>query len=86
MSKIRRRIAEFHQYAATKKGGPEVLYWQQFTPAAPQAGESGVRVEASGVLLADVLWQMWIKLEYGSVTLNHILTIHFSGINIFQIS
>jgi NADPH:quinone reductase-like Zn-dependent oxidoreductase len=50
----------FHRYVATEKGGPEVLEWQEFEPAPLQNGEVAVRVEASGVLLADVLWQLGI--------------------------
>ncbi len=49
-----------HRYMATDKGGPEVLEWQEFEPAFPQDGEVAVKVEASGVLLADVLWQLGI--------------------------
>ena len=50
----------YHQQIATEKGGPEVLSWQIFIRAAPSDGEIGVKVEAAGVLLADVLWQMGI--------------------------
>lgn len=50
----------YHRYVATKKGGPEVLDWQEFEPGLPQQGEVAVKVEASGVLLADVLWQLGI--------------------------
>ena len=50
----------YHQYIATEKGGPEVLEWQEFEPGPPQYGEVAVKVEASGVLLADVLWQLGI--------------------------
>ncbi len=49
-----------HRYVATEKGGPEVLEWQKFEPGPPQLGEVAVKVEASGVLLADVLWQLGI--------------------------
>jgi NADPH:quinone reductase-like Zn-dependent oxidoreductase len=52
-------MAQFHQ-VATKKGGPEVLEWQEFEPGPPGDGEVAVRAEAAGVLLADVLWQMGI--------------------------
>ena len=50
----------YHRYVATEKGGPEVLKWQEFEPGPPQHGEVAVKVEASGVLLADVLWQLGI--------------------------
>jgi NADPH:quinone reductase-like Zn-dependent oxidoreductase len=50
----------YHRYVAVEKGGPEVLKWQEFEPDSPQQGEVAVKVEASGVLLADVLWQMGI--------------------------
>lgn len=50
----------YHRYVATNKGGPEILQWQEFESASPQDGEVAVKVEASGVLLADVLWQMGI--------------------------
>jgi NADPH:quinone reductase-like Zn-dependent oxidoreductase len=36
------------------------LKWQEFEPAPPQHGEVALKVEASGVLLADVLWQLGI--------------------------
>ncbi len=49
-----------HHYVAKEKGGPEVLSWQAFEPAAPGKGEISVSVETAGVLLADVLWQMGI--------------------------
>ena len=49
-----------HRYVATKKGGPEVLEWQEFEPDPPQQGDVAVKVEAAGVLLADVLWQSGI--------------------------
>jgi NADPH:quinone reductase-like Zn-dependent oxidoreductase len=48
------------RYVAAEKGGPEVLEWQEFEPSPPQQGEVAVRVEAAGVLLADVLWQSGI--------------------------
>lgn len=51
---------KYHRYSATAKGGPEVLDWQEFEPDTPQEGEVGVKVEASGVLLADILWQLGI--------------------------
>jgi NADPH:quinone reductase-like Zn-dependent oxidoreductase len=51
---------KYHKYAATDKGGPEVLEWQEFEPTPPASGEVAVRVEAAGVLLADVLWQLGI--------------------------
>jgi NADPH:quinone reductase-like Zn-dependent oxidoreductase len=51
---------KYHRYMATDKGGPEILQWQEFEPAPPRDGEVAVKVEASGVLLADVLWQMGI--------------------------
>jgi NADPH:quinone reductase-like Zn-dependent oxidoreductase len=50
----------YHRYVATEKGGPEVLEWQEFEPGPAQHGEVAVKVEASGVLLADVLWQLGI--------------------------
>ena len=49
-----------HRHVATEKGGPEVLEWQEFKPGPPQRGEVAVKVEAAGVLLADVLWQLGI--------------------------
>jgi NADPH:quinone reductase-like Zn-dependent oxidoreductase len=49
-----------HRYVATEKGGPEVLEWQEFEPDPPQQGDVAVKVEAAGVLLADVLWQSGI--------------------------
>ena len=49
-----------HRHVATEKGGPEVLEWQEFEPGPPQHGEVAVKVEAAGVLLADVLWQLGI--------------------------
>jgi NADPH:quinone reductase-like Zn-dependent oxidoreductase len=51
---------KYHRYVATGKGGPEVLEWQEFEPGPPQYGEVAVKAEASGVLLADVLWQSGI--------------------------
>ncbi len=51
---------KYHHFVATSKGGPEVLEWQEFEPGPPQPGEVAVRAEASGVLLADVLWQLGI--------------------------
>lgn len=51
---------KYHRYLAIAKGGPEVLDWQEFEPGTPQEGEVAVKVEASGVLLADVLWQLGI--------------------------
>jgi NADPH:quinone reductase-like Zn-dependent oxidoreductase len=48
----------WYHYVATEKGGPEVLEWQGFEARPPQDREVAVRVEAAGVLLADVLWQM----------------------------
>jgi len=53
-------MVNWHHYVATKKGGPEILEWQSFEPRPPAEREVGVRVEASGVLLADVLWQLGI--------------------------
>jgi NADPH:quinone reductase-like Zn-dependent oxidoreductase len=53
-------MMKWHHYVATKKGGPEVLEWQDFQPRPLKDREVTVRVEASGVLLADVLWQMGI--------------------------
>lgn len=50
----------YRRYVATEKGGPEVLQWQEFEPGPPQHGEVAVKVEAAGVLLADVLWQSGI--------------------------
>lgn len=50
----------YHRYVATEKGGPEILEWQAFEPGPPQNGEVAVKVEASGILLADVLWQQGI--------------------------
>jgi len=49
-----------HRHVAIEKGGPEVLEWQEFEPDPPQHGEVAVKVEAAGVLLADVLWQSGI--------------------------
>lgn len=49
-----------HRYVATEKGGPEVLEWLEFEPGPPQQEEVAIKVEASGVLLADVLWQLGI--------------------------
>jgi NADPH:quinone reductase-like Zn-dependent oxidoreductase len=49
---------KYHHHVATEKGGPEVLEWGEFEPGLPQVGEVALRVEASGVLLADVLWQL----------------------------
>ncbi len=51
---------KWHHYVATDNGGPEVLEWQDFEPGSIKDREVAVRVEASGVLLADVLWQMGI--------------------------
>ena len=51
---------KFHQFVATEKGGPEVLAWQEEDKEPVQAGYLGINVEAAGVLLADVLWQMGI--------------------------
>lgn len=59
----------YHQYIATEKGGPEVLEWQEFEPGPPQYGEVAVKVEASGVLLADVLWQLGVVHQYIAKTL-----------------
>ncbi len=50
----------YHHHVAIEKGGPEVLEWQEFEPGHPQHGEVAIKVEASGVLLADVLWQLGI--------------------------
>lgn len=49
---------KFNQFVATEKGGPEVLAWQEQENEPIPAGYLGIKVEASGVLLADVLWQM----------------------------
>lgn len=49
-----------HRYVAIAKGGPQVLEWQSFEPKHPKENEVAVQVEAVGVLLADVLWQMGI--------------------------
>ena len=51
---------KYHHFVATAKGGPEVLDWQEFEPVQLQEGQVAVKVEASGVLLADVLWQLGI--------------------------
>jgi NADPH:quinone reductase-like Zn-dependent oxidoreductase len=51
---------KYNQFVATKKGGPEVLAWQEEDKEPVQAGYLGINVEAAGVLLADVLWQMGI--------------------------
>jgi NADPH:quinone reductase-like Zn-dependent oxidoreductase len=51
---------KYHRYSAIAKGGPEVLEWQEFEPNTPQEGEIAIKGEASGVLLADVLWQLGI--------------------------
>jgi NADPH:quinone reductase-like Zn-dependent oxidoreductase len=50
----------WYHYVAAAKGGPEILEWQGFEPRPARDREIAVRVEASGVLLADVLWQMGI--------------------------
>jgi len=50
----------WHQYVAAGKGGPEALTWQPVTEREIGERELGVRVEAAGVLLADVLWQLGI--------------------------
>ena len=60
----------YHRYVATGKGGPEVLEWQEFEPDPPKQGEVAVKVEAAGVLLADVLWQSGIT----PVGPNHVIT------------
>jgi NADPH:quinone reductase-like Zn-dependent oxidoreductase len=51
---------KYHHYLATTSGGPEVLEWQDFEPTPPGEGQVAVKVEACGVLLADVLWQLGI--------------------------
>lgn len=51
---------KYNQFVATEKGGPEVLAWQEEEKEPVQAGYLGINVEAAGVLLADVLWQMGI--------------------------
>jgi NADPH:quinone reductase-like Zn-dependent oxidoreductase len=51
---------KYNRLVATKKGGPEVLAWQEEEKGPVQAGYLGINVEAAGVLLADVLWQMGI--------------------------
>jgi NADPH:quinone reductase-like Zn-dependent oxidoreductase len=51
---------KYHHFLAITEGGPEVLDWQEFEPASPEEGQIAVKVEASGVLLADVLWQLGI--------------------------
>ncbi len=50
----------YHHYVVNAKGGPEVLEWQSFEPRPPGDREIAIRVEASGVILADVLWQSGI--------------------------
>lgn len=45
-----------HQRAPTK-GGPEILRFVEAPLRDARPGEARVRVEASGVLLADILWQ-----------------------------
>jgi NADPH:quinone reductase-like Zn-dependent oxidoreductase len=50
----------YHHQVAREKGGPEVLDWSEFKPDPPLAGHAAIRVEAAGVLLADVLWQLGI--------------------------
>jgi NADPH:quinone reductase-like Zn-dependent oxidoreductase len=52
---------KYKHFVATKKGGPEVLAWQEEEKESIQAGYLGINVEASGVLLADVLWQMGVS-------------------------
>jgi NADPH:quinone reductase-like Zn-dependent oxidoreductase len=52
---------KFNQIIATEKGGPEVLVYQEEEKKPVQAGNVGINVEAAGVLLADVLWQMGIS-------------------------
>ena len=49
---------KYNQFVATKKGGPEVLDWQEEEKESVPEGYLGIDVEAAGVLLADVLWQM----------------------------
>lgn len=51
---------KYNKFVATEKGGPEVLVWQEEEKEPVQAGYLGINVEAAGVLLADVLWQMGI--------------------------
>lgn len=51
---------KFNQFVATEKGGPEVLNWQEREKEPIPDDCLGIKVEASGVLLADVLWQMGI--------------------------
>ena len=53
-------MTTYHHYVATARGGPEVLEWQGFEPRLPRDREIAVHIEAAGVLLADVLWQMGI--------------------------
>ena len=48
----------YHRQIATRKGGPEVLEWQVFEPDPVGPGQLGIQVQAAGVLLGDVLWQM----------------------------
>ena len=50
----------YHQQVATEKGGSEVLNWQAFEQSGPSSGQISIKVEAAGVLLADVLWQLGI--------------------------
>ncbi len=52
---------KFNQIIATEKGGPEVLVYHEEEKKPVQAGNLGINVEAAGVLLADVLWQMGIS-------------------------
>ena len=47
----------FVEMRAASRGGPEVLESVQVPLRNPGKGEARVRVEASGVLLADVMWQ-----------------------------
>jgi NADPH:quinone reductase-like Zn-dependent oxidoreductase len=49
---------KYNHYIAAKKGGPEVLVWQEKERESVPDGYLGINVEAAGVMLADVLWQM----------------------------
>lgn len=47
----------FRQIEAARRGGPEVLAGVDRPLRDAEAGEVRIRVEAAGVLLADVMWQ-----------------------------
>lgn len=48
----------FYHMMAPTTGGPEVLDWRPVDAQATPPDHVRIRVEAAGVLLADVLWQM----------------------------